>query len=130
MCVDGGMTNNLPRSNNPNLITVSPFSGECDISPKESQTHHEIMITGMPAQICWSNVFKGIGALLPMAWEEVEGLYHQGQRDAQRYLEREGTNPHCCRVDSFLLHSLTVSLTPSLFHSLTISHPHCFTHSL
>ena len=70
MCVDGGMSNNLPHSDNPNLITVSPFSGECDISPKESQTHHQIIITGMPAQICWSNVFKGIGALLPMSWEE------------------------------------------------------------
>ena len=51
---------------------------------------YQVIIKGTPTQVCWSNVRKGVGALLPMKWEEVESLYHQGYQDALRFLEREG----------------------------------------
>lgn len=92
MCIDGGLTDNLPVTSNPHLITVTPFSGEADICPNDSSSIHQTFICGITAQVCWSNIRKSVGAILPMKWEEVETLYHQGYQDTLHFLEREGSS--------------------------------------
>lgn len=57
--VDGGMSNNLPQSEMKNTISISPFSGESDICPKDnSSSFHELRFTNTSIQVNWGNVCR------------------------------------------------------------------------
>lgn len=57
--VDGGMSNNLPKSELKNTISISPFSGESDICPKDnSSSLHELRFTNTSIQVTWGNVCR------------------------------------------------------------------------
>lgn len=57
--VDGGMSNNLPQSELKNTISISPFSGESDICPKDnSSSFHELRFTNTSIQVTWGNVYR------------------------------------------------------------------------
>ncbi|KAJ7344331.1 hypothetical protein JRQ81_000281 [Phrynocephalus forsythii] len=63
--VDGGISDNLPQYELKNTITVSPFSGESDICPRDSSTNiHELRV--------------------------LRDMCKQGYRDALHFLKKNG----------------------------------------
>lgn len=64
--VDGGISDNLPLSELKNTITISPFSGESDICPRDSSTSfHELRFTNTSIQINLGNMYRLSKALFP-----------------------------------------------------------------
>lgn len=65
--VDGGITNNLPQYELKNTITVSPFSGESDICPRDysSTNLHELRFTNTSIQFTLCNLYRVTRALFP-----------------------------------------------------------------
>ncbi len=90
-CFDGGFTSNIPCASDPNVITVSPFSGGCDICPQgESYSPHILHIVDQPLQISGKNVTRLTKALAPSSWAELEELFIQGYEDTMRFFKTEG----------------------------------------
>uniref|UniRef100_A0A674KDI3 triacylglycerol lipase n=1 Tax=Terrapene triunguis TaxID=2587831 RepID=A0A674KDI3_9SAUR len=64
--VDGGISDNLPQYESKNTITISPFSGECDICPKgNSANFHEMNVTNTSIQFSLGNLYRLTQALFP-----------------------------------------------------------------
>ncbi|XP_068163020.1 patatin-like phospholipase domain containing 3 isoform X2 [Antennarius striatus] len=64
--VDGGISNNLPQSELKNTITISPFSGESDICPRDNSTSfHELRLTNTSIQMNLGNMYRLSRALFP-----------------------------------------------------------------
>ncbi|KAI3367008.1 hypothetical protein L3Q82_009642 [Scortum barcoo] len=64
--VDGGISDNLPQSELKNTITVSPFSGESDICPRDNSTSfHELRFTNTSIQMNLGNMYRLSRALFP-----------------------------------------------------------------
>eukprot|EP00061_Rhincodon_typus_P007109 g28453.t1 len=64
--VDGGISNNLPLSELKNTITVSPFSGESDICPRDNPSNfHELRVTNTSIQFSMGNLYRLTRALFP-----------------------------------------------------------------
>uniref|UniRef100_A0A8C4VMA8 triacylglycerol lipase n=1 Tax=Gopherus evgoodei TaxID=1825980 RepID=A0A8C4VMA8_9SAUR len=64
--VDGGISDNLPQYESKNTITISPFSGECDICPKgNSANFHEMNVTNTSIQFSLGNLNRLTQALFP-----------------------------------------------------------------
>ncbi|KAG8142768.1 hypothetical protein E2320_005964 [Naja naja] len=89
--VDGGLSDNLPRYNSKNTITVSPFSGECDICPKgNSANFHEMNLTNTSIQFSLGNMYRLTQALFPPEPQLLAKLCEQGYSDALRFLKENG----------------------------------------
>lgn len=88
---DGGFTNNIPGSHDPNVITVSPYSGDCDICP-QGECHPEQMVfaTNTSFYLTGKNLQRLKESLFPPKWEDLEKLMAQGYQDALRYLCSHG----------------------------------------
>ncbi len=64
--VDGGISDNLPNYELKNTITVSPFSGESDICPRDTSTNiHELRFTNTSIQFTLTNLYRVSRALFP-----------------------------------------------------------------
>lgn len=65
--VDGGISDNLPQYELKNTITVSPFSGESDICPRDisSTNLHELRFTNTSIQFTLANLYRVTRALFP-----------------------------------------------------------------
>ncbi|XP_052017545.1 patatin-like phospholipase domain-containing protein 5 [Apodemus sylvaticus] len=89
--IDGALSNNLPFSDCPTTITVSPFNGTVDICP-QSTSHNLFELTAFNAsfQISTRNFFLGVISLFPPKPEVVADYCRQGYLDALRFLERRG----------------------------------------
>ncbi|KAJ3612108.1 hypothetical protein NHX12_020385 [Muraenolepis orangiensis] len=62
--VDGGISDNLPQAELKNTISVSPFSGESDICPRDNSTSfHELRFTNTSIQMNMGNITQD---LLPL----------------------------------------------------------------
>uniref|UniRef100_UPI00398EFB3E patatin-like phospholipase domain containing 3 n=1 Tax=Pristiophorus japonicus TaxID=55135 RepID=UPI00398EFB3E len=86
--VDGGISNNLPQYELKNTITVSPFSGESDICPRDSSTNfHELRVTNTSIQFSLDNLYRLTRALFPPEPKVLGEMCHQGYRDALRFLK-------------------------------------------
>lgn len=56
----------MPRYELKNTITVSPFSGESDICPRDSSTNmHELRVTNTSIQFNLRNLYRLSKALFP-----------------------------------------------------------------
>ncbi|XP_026558462.1 patatin-like phospholipase domain-containing protein 2 isoform X2 [Pseudonaja textilis] len=89
--VDGGLSDNLPRCNSKNTITVSPFSGECDICPKgNSANFHQMNLTNTSIQLSLGNMYRLTQALFPPEPQLLAKLCEQGYSDALRFLKENG----------------------------------------
>ncbi|XP_007421546.2 patatin-like phospholipase domain-containing protein 2, partial [Python bivittatus] len=89
--VDGGLSDNLPQYNLKNTITVSPFSGECDICPKGSSVNfHEMNLTNTSIQFSLGNLYRLIQALFPPEPQALAELCEQGYSDTLRFLKENG----------------------------------------
>ena len=90
-CFDGGFTSNVPCSFDSDVITVSPFSGGCDICPQgESGCMQHVHFGDQPFQISSKNLYRLLKSLNPTSWEELEELFQQGYSDALRFFRQEG----------------------------------------
>uniref|UniRef100_A0A8C5MWU7 Patatin like phospholipase domain containing 2 n=1 Tax=Leptobrachium leishanense TaxID=445787 RepID=A0A8C5MWU7_9ANUR len=89
--VDGGISDNLPQYGLKNTITVSPFSGESDICPRDGCTNiHELRVTNTSIQFNLSNLYRLSKALFPPEPEVLKDMCKQGYRDSLRFLKRNG----------------------------------------
>nr|XP_048300519.1 patatin-like phospholipase domain-containing protein 5 isoform X2 [Myodes glareolus] len=89
--IDGALSNNLPFSDSPTTITVSPFYGTVDICPQSrSGSLYELTAFNASFQISTINFFQGFISLFPPKPEVVADYCRQGYLDALRFLERRG----------------------------------------
>lgn len=94
-CFDGGFSSNIPFANDPDVITVSPFSGGCDICPQgDSASPYVLHVVDQPFQISVKNAMRLGTALLPTSWAEMEDHFYQGYQDAHNFLTRDGLISH------------------------------------
>ncbi|XP_067906966.1 patatin-like phospholipase domain containing 3 [Heterodontus francisci] len=86
--VDGGISNNLPQYELKNTITVSPFSGESDICPRDNSSNfHELRVTNTSIQFSLGNLYRLTRALFPPEPKVLGEMCHEGYVDALRFLE-------------------------------------------
>lgn len=86
--VDGGISDNLPQSELKNTITISPFSGECDICPRDNSTSfHELRFTNTSIQMNLGNMYRLSKALFPPEPKVLAEMCQSGYKDALRFLE-------------------------------------------
>ncbi|XP_012732238.2 patatin-like phospholipase domain containing 3 [Fundulus heteroclitus] len=86
--VDGGISDNLPQSELKNTITISPFSGESDICPRDNSTSfHELRFTNTSIQMNMGNLYRLSRALFPPEPKVLAELCQSGYKDALRFLE-------------------------------------------
>ncbi|KAM4617136.1 patatin-like phospholipase domain-containing protein 2 [Discoglossus pictus] len=89
--VDGGISDNLPQYELKNTITVSPFSGESDICPRDGCTNiHELRVTNTSIQFNLSNLYRLSKALFPPEPQVLKDMCKQGYADALHFLKRNG----------------------------------------
>ncbi|XP_020644565.3 1-acylglycerol-3-phosphate O-acyltransferase Pnpla3 isoform X1 [Pogona vitticeps] len=98
--VDGGISDNLPQYDSKNTITISPFSGECDICPKgNSANFHEMNVTNTSIQFSLGNMYRLTQALFPPEPKVLGELCEQGYSDALRYLKENGIVQDSISID-------------------------------
>ncbi|OCT86061.1 patatin-like phospholipase domain-containing protein 2 [Xenopus laevis] len=87
--VDGGISNNLPEYDLKNTITVSPFSGESDICPRDTNTtnFHEVRLTNTSIRFSLGNLYRLTRALFPPEPTVLGEMCQQGYNDALRFLK-------------------------------------------
>ncbi|KAM9845970.1 patatin-like phospholipase domain containing 3 [Aulostomus maculatus] len=86
--VDGGISDNLPHSELKNTITISPFSGETDICPRDNSTSfHELRFTNTSIQMNLGNMYRLSRALFPPEPKVLAEMCQSGYMDALRFLE-------------------------------------------
>lgn len=89
--VDGGISDNLPQYELKNTITVSPFSGESDICPRDTSTNiHELRFTNTSIQFTLTNLYRVSRALFPPEPMVMKAMCKQGYKDALHFLKRNG----------------------------------------
>ncbi|XP_040005434.1 patatin-like phospholipase domain containing 3 isoform X2 [Xiphias gladius] len=87
--VDGGISDNLPQSELKNTITISPFSGESDICPRDNSTSfHELRFTNTSIQMNLGNMYRLSRALFPPEPKVLAEMCQNGYKDALRFLEQ------------------------------------------
>ena len=90
-CFDGGFTSNIPLVSDPNIISVTPFSGESSICPPmESIPARHIVWCDQPFQVTSQNLSRLKMALHPTSAEALEELFHQGYSDSLRFFKQKG----------------------------------------
>ncbi|KAM3832858.1 patatin-like phospholipase domain-containing protein 2 [Vipera latastei] len=101
--VDGGLTDNLPNHNSKYTITISPFSGECDICPMgDSVSFYEMNLTNINIQFSLRNMYRLMQALFPPEPQFLAELCEQGYSDTLRYLKKTGFLQESLSTDSAL----------------------------
>ncbi|KAF1386798.1 hypothetical protein PFLUV_G00098620 [Perca fluviatilis] len=89
--VDGGISDNLPQYELKNTITVSPFSGESDICPRDTSTNmHELRFTNTSIQFTLTNLYRISRALFPPDPMIMKAMCKQGYKDALHFLKKNG----------------------------------------
>ncbi|KAG5668191.1 hypothetical protein PVAND_016141 [Polypedilum vanderplanki] len=85
--MDGAFSDNLVMLDD-NTVTVSPFCGETDISPKnkESDVKYHISLVNTSMELCAENARLLLRSLLPLSPAELSNLCQRGFDDALDYL--------------------------------------------
>uniref|UniRef100_A0A3Q3ARH2 triacylglycerol lipase n=1 Tax=Kryptolebias marmoratus TaxID=37003 RepID=A0A3Q3ARH2_KRYMA len=95
--VDGGISDNLPQSELKNTITISPFSGESDICPRDNSTSfHELRFTNTSIQMNMGNLYRLSRALFPPEPKILAEMCQSGYKDALRFLEENNLLTLAC----------------------------------
>ncbi|XP_066212886.1 patatin-like phospholipase domain-containing protein 4 isoform X2 [Saccopteryx leptura] len=88
--VDGGLTNGLPVLPVGRTVTVSPFSGRPDISPRDGgQLNLYVSVAKQDVLLSVANLVRLRHALFPPGRREMEALFQRGFEDAVAFLRRE-----------------------------------------
>lgn len=86
--VDGGISNNVPQYELKNTITISPFSGESDICPRDNSTNfHELRVKNTSIQFSLGNLYRLTRALFPPEPKVLGEMCQQGYNDTLRFLK-------------------------------------------
>lgn len=86
--VDGALSDNMPYSNLRETITVSPFSGESDISPYGNPFYfHEIHYNNVSIHINFINAYRVVSAFFPPEPEVLAEMCQNGYKDALLFLK-------------------------------------------
>ncbi|XP_067293385.1 patatin-like phospholipase domain-containing protein 2 isoform X2 [Pseudorasbora parva] len=86
--VDGALSDNMPFSSLRNTITISPFSGESDISPYGNPFYfHEIYYNNVSIHINFINAHRVIVAFFPPEPEVLAEMCQNGYKDAFLFLQ-------------------------------------------
>ncbi|XP_055048580.2 ubiquinol-cytochrome-c reductase complex assembly factor 6 isoform X1 [Misgurnus anguillicaudatus] len=89
--VDGALSDNMPYSNLRETITVSPFSGESDISPYGNPFYfHEIHYNNVSIHINFINAYRVVSAFFPPEPEVLAEMCQTGYKDALLFLKENG----------------------------------------
>ncbi|XP_075706803.1 omega-hydroxyceramide transacylase-like [Rhinoderma darwinii] len=89
--IDGGLTNFQPLFGLKSMITVSPFTGEIDICPRDCPVSHLcFQIFNTSFQLSVQNMRRVIYALFPPPADVLDHFYCQGYKDAIIYLISNG----------------------------------------
>jgi hypothetical protein len=83
--MDGGWSDNLPILNE-HTITVSPFSGESDICPRDHINLMNVLISNTSFQLSRINFSRVYRAIFPPKQEELFNTFKQGFTDTAQYL--------------------------------------------
>ncbi|CAL8358298.1 unnamed protein product [Lota lota] len=85
--MDGALSNNMPLFDQRNTITVSPFSGEADICPREgAQAMLAVHYGNLGIQVSSGNVNRICRSFFPPEPVKLAELSHNGYMDALRFL--------------------------------------------
>ncbi|XP_058148262.1 patatin-like phospholipase domain-containing protein 4 isoform X2 [Dasypus novemcinctus] len=88
--VDGGLTDSLPVLPAGRTVTVSPFSGRSDISPRDrGRLELSVTLANQSLTLSVANLVRLNQALFPPSRKKMESLYHGGFDDAVRFLLKE-----------------------------------------
>ncbi|XP_073688313.1 patatin-like phospholipase domain-containing protein 2 [Garra rufa] len=86
--VDGALSNNMPFSHLRNTITISPFSGESDISPYGNPFYfHDIYYNNASIHINFINAHRVVIAFFPPEPEVLAEMCQNGYKDAFHFLK-------------------------------------------
>ncbi|KAM4795727.1 omega-hydroxyceramide transacylase-like [Rhinophrynus dorsalis] len=89
--IDGGLTSFHPLYDKKSMISVSPFSGEIDICPRDCPTSHYCLhVCSASFQLSAQNLGRVIYSLFPPAPTVLHQFYYQGIKDAILYLNAVG----------------------------------------
>ncbi|XP_076154693.1 patatin-like phospholipase domain-containing protein 2 [Alosa pseudoharengus] len=85
--IDGAISDNLPFWKLKNTITVSAFSGESDISPRETPFYyHQVQYNNVSIHLNLNNIYRVAGAFLPPEPEVLGQMCRDGYRDTLQFL--------------------------------------------
>ncbi|XP_019747136.1 patatin-like phospholipase domain-containing protein 2 isoform X2 [Hippocampus comes] len=85
--MDGGFSQMQPVLALPcRTLTVSPFSGETDICPRDKPCMLDMVVTGVTLKGNLANGLRFWNALYPLKPDTVEQAYHSGYKDAFHFL--------------------------------------------
>ncbi|XP_030576121.1 patatin-like phospholipase domain containing 3 isoform X2 [Archocentrus centrarchus] len=113
--VDGGISDNLPQSELKNTITVSPFSGESDICPRDKSTSfHELRFTNTSIQMNMGNMYRLSRALFPPEPKVLAEMCQSGYKDALHFLEENNLLVLGCPTAGPSLPESSISLPTSI----------------
>ncbi|XP_051913201.1 patatin-like phospholipase domain-containing protein 2 isoform X2 [Hippocampus zosterae] len=85
--MDGGFSQMQPVLALPcRTLTVSPFSGETDICPRDEPCMLDMVVTGVTLKGNLANGLRIWNALYPLKPDAVEQAYHSGYKDAFHFL--------------------------------------------
>jgi len=86
--VDGGLSTNLPKFVDRRTITISPFSGEADISPEDGWAIFDWSVTlaNQTVKLNLGNMKRGMQALFPPSMQVLEDYYKLGYMDTMKFL--------------------------------------------
>ncbi|XP_076066510.1 brummer isoform X3 [Oratosquilla oratoria] len=86
--VDGGFSDNLPVIND-NTITVSPFCGESDICPRDTNINFlQVSLANTSIELSRENLYRFARILFPPPPEVLNKMCQQGFNDALDFLQR------------------------------------------
>ncbi|KAL9955305.1 hypothetical protein ACROYT_G036611 [Oculina patagonica] len=111
--VDGGISDNLPQHfKEGETITVSPFSGESDICPKDSSSNDiHIDLRNTSVQFTLQNLYRCSRAFFPPQPDALFDMCKNGYRDTLRFLKEH--YPRFLKKGSIKRPSMSQYLPPS-----------------
>ncbi|KAF6721516.1 Patatin-like phospholipase domain-containing protein 2 [Oryzias melastigma] len=86
--VDGAVSDNLPRCDQGNTITISPYAGESDLCPRATTlTFHEVRFNNVSIQVNSENLYRVTSTFFPPDPEAMAEICQNGYMDALRFLQ-------------------------------------------
>uniref|UniRef100_A0A3B3BAY6 triacylglycerol lipase n=1 Tax=Oryzias melastigma TaxID=30732 RepID=A0A3B3BAY6_ORYME len=91
--VDGAVSDNLPRCDQGNTITISPYAGESDLCPRATTlTFHEVRFNNVSIQVNSENLYRVTSTFFPPDPEAMAEICQNGYMDALRFLQENSKN--------------------------------------
>ncbi|XP_067913724.1 patatin-like phospholipase domain-containing protein 4 [Heterodontus francisci] len=95
--IDGGFTNMQPLYDVTNTITISPFSGETDICPRDSADYFLLWFSNCSFVLSPENLHRVVLALFPPHSKILQRFVWNGYSDALHYLLQNNCGTHSPR---------------------------------